>query len=103
MLLWVLSLVPIVARIVTMNRFASRNMDFLLTKILLVRRFAPIVAKLDIPLKYATGNMFPLGHKLHNGKSFMTTNQDTKNDGPAEANNREYQALMALIKPFTDI
>ncbi|WVY89018.1 hypothetical protein V8G54_037873 (chloroplast) [Vigna mungo] len=44
---------------------------------------------------------FPSGHKLHNGKSFMTTNQDTKNDGPADANDREvrltqqqYQALV---------
>ncbi|WVZ05164.1 hypothetical protein V8G54_018510 [Vigna mungo] len=47
---------------------------------------------------------FPPGYKLYNGKSFMTTNQDAKNDGLADANDREvrltqqqYQALMSLI------
>ncbi|BAT76916.1 hypothetical protein VIGAN_01498400 [Vigna angularis var. angularis] len=52
---------------------------------------------------------FPPGHKLHNGKSFMTTNQDTKNDGSSDANDQEvrltqqqYQALLTLIKPSHD-
>ncbi|WVZ26006.1 hypothetical protein V8G54_004550 [Vigna mungo] len=39
---------------------------------------------------------FPPGHKFHNGKSLMSTNQDIRNDGPTDAIDQEPHTVVPI-------